>query len=107
MSLGNMWSICDRCGFKYRRRQLTKERTGFVVCHSCNDGAFDRVRHPQNRPARPRQELRPVPDGRQQDGPSTFLVLSEDGEYIVSEDGEFLEDGTSEYDIRRSIYIPE
>lgn len=107
MGVMNMWSRCDRCGFNYKRRQLSKERTGLVVCRSCNDGAYDRVRHPQNRPAPPRQELRPVPDGRQQDGDLAFLVLSEEGEYIITEDGEFLETSTPEYDIRRSIYIPQ
>lgn len=106
MSLMKMWSICDRCGFKYRRGQLRWEGTNLYVCNSCHDGAYDRVRHPQNRAARPRAELRAVPNGRPQDGDLAFLVLSEDGAYIITEDGEFLETSTPTYDIRRSIYIP-
>ena len=37
MSVMKMWSVCDRCGFNYKRRQLTKESTGWVVCRSCYD----------------------------------------------------------------------
>jgi hypothetical protein len=62
MSVLDMWSVCDRCGFNYKRRDLRKESTNFVVCHSCYDGAFDLKSHPQNRPFKPRAELRLVPN---------------------------------------------
>jgi hypothetical protein len=62
MSVLDMWSVCDRCGFNYKRRDLRKESTNFVVCHSCYDGAFDLKSHPQNRPFKPRAELRQVPN---------------------------------------------
>ena len=41
MSVLDMWSVCDRCGFNYKRRQLRKESTKFVVCYSCYDGKYD------------------------------------------------------------------
>lgn len=64
MSVMNMWTICDRCYFEYRRRYMRKEKTGMVVCEECYDGKYDLVSHPQNRPPRPRAELRTVPDAR-------------------------------------------
>lgn len=64
MSVLDMWSICDRCSFKYRRRELRKESTGSVVCRSCYDGRYDLKQHPQNHAPHPRAEGRPVPDGR-------------------------------------------
>jgi ribosome-binding protein aMBF1 (putative translation factor) len=64
MSVYDMWTICDRCSFKYRRKYMKKERSGVVVCESCYDGAFDALRHPQNRSARPRHEMRQIPEGR-------------------------------------------
>ena len=66
MSVFDMWSVCDRCSFEYRRRYMQKEATGFLVCESCYDGKYDRIRHPQNRPARQRPELQIIPDGRPQ-----------------------------------------
>lgn len=62
-----MWSICDRCSFQYRRKYMKTERSGVIVCQSCYDGAYDRLRHPQNRPPRRRPELVPIPDGRAQE----------------------------------------
>lgn len=64
MSVMDMWSVCDRCGGDYKRRELRKETTNFVVCHACYDGLYDRKSHPQNKSPRPRRELKPVPDGR-------------------------------------------
>ncbi len=58
-----MWATCDRCSFKYRRRQLRVESTGFLVCRKCDDRNFDLKNHPQNKSAPPRRELREVPDG--------------------------------------------
>ena len=66
MSLLDMWTVCDRCSFEYRRRAMAVEATGLLVCASCNDGAYDRIRHPQNRAARSRREGQPVPDARAQ-----------------------------------------
>jgi len=89
----NVWSLCDRCGQKYYRRQLRKESTNLVVCPSCYDGAYDLKKHPQNRPPRPRFESRKVPDGRaqavlinylaQENG--AFLLLESGGEIIVTQ----------------------
>ena len=40
---GNMWLICDRCGFAYRRTEMKQEWTGLMVC------AKDwEPRHPQD-----------------------------------------------------------
>lgn len=64
MSVMDMWSICDRCGFQYRRRELRKETTNFVVCDGCFDGMYDRKSHPQNKSPRMKRELRLVPDAR-------------------------------------------
>ena len=64
MSVLDMWSVCDRCGFDYKRRQLYKESTRFVVCGSCFDEKYDKGGHPQDKSAKPRRELTPVPDGR-------------------------------------------
>ena len=64
MSVMDMWSVCDRCGGHFKRRELRKESTKFVVCRACYDGRFDLKSHPQNRSAPPRRELRAVRDGR-------------------------------------------
>lgn len=42
-------AICDRCGWKFYRKELLLELgTQLRVCSECHDGAFDRVNHPQN-----------------------------------------------------------
>lgn len=64
MSVLDMWSVCDRCGFDYKRRELRKESTKFVNCPTCYDGKYDTKSHPQNKSPRPRRELQPIPDGR-------------------------------------------
>jgi hypothetical protein len=89
MSVLDMWSVCDRCGFNYKRRQLRKETTKFVVCHSCYDGKYDLKSHPQNRSPRPRRELLPVPDGRPQQGLTVFLS-QENGGLLLTETGDSL-----------------
>lgn len=88
MSVMDMWSICDRCGFKYRRRQLRKENTGWVVCSSCYDGKYSLKSHPQNKPPKFRREMKLVPNGR----PDVVITVSnyillEDGSYLLAEDG--------------------
>jgi hypothetical protein len=82
----NVWSLCDRCGQKYYRRQLRKESTNLVVCSACYDGAYDLKKHPQNRPPRPRYESRKVPDGRALQNLDNYLAL-ENNEYLLTEDG--------------------
>lgn len=86
MSVMDMWSVCDRCSFNYKRRALRKEATGFVVCHSCYDGKYDRIRHPQNKPPRMRLESRPVPDGRNQANLAYYLA-QEDLAPLLQENG--------------------
>ncbi len=86
MSVMKMWSVCDRCGFNYRRRQLTKESTGWVVCRSCYDGEYDLLRSPQDRPPPIRLEGRKVPDGRPQQILVDYLA-QEDGAWLLFEDG--------------------
>jgi hypothetical protein len=45
------WSLCDRCGFRYRYLQIRNEPgTRWSVCSTCNDGEFNLMTHPQNRP---------------------------------------------------------
>lgn len=85
-----MWCVCDRCSFEYKRREMRKETTGWLVCHSCYDGAYDLKNHPQNRPARPRREPTPVPDGT---GPIdiTDFLLREDSILLLTEDGQTIE----------------
>ena len=47
----NSWSLCDRCGFRFRYLQVRNEPgTGWRVCSTCNDGQFNLNTHPQNRP---------------------------------------------------------
>ena len=87
MSVWNMWSVCDRCGFNYKRKQLRKETTNFVVCHSCYDGRFDLKNHPQNYSAKPRRESLPVPDGRAQQDLTVYLAI-ETGGYLLTESGD-------------------
>jgi hypothetical protein len=87
MSVLDMWSVCDRCGFNYKRRQLRKESTKFVVCHSCYDGKYDLKSHPQNKSPRPRRELLPVPDGRAQQDLTVFLS-QENGGLLLTESGD-------------------
>lgn len=81
-----VWSLCDRCGQKYYRRQLRKESTGFVVCFSCYDGRYDLKSHPQNKAPRPRRELLSVPDGRAQQDLALYLS-KEDGALLLTEAG--------------------
>lgn len=64
MSVFDMWTVCDRCGFNYKRRNVRKESTGWVVCRRCDDGAYDLKRHPQNHPARAKSEMHLVPNAR-------------------------------------------
>jgi len=82
----NVWSLCDRCGQKYYRRQLRKESTNFIVCQACYDGRYDLKSHPQNKSFRPRRESRPVPDGRAQQSLVAYLATENDA-LLLTEDG--------------------
>lgn len=64
MSVMDMWSLCDRCGFKYRRKELRAESTGVLVCRVCYDGKFDIKNHPQNYAPRIGPEPSIVPGGK-------------------------------------------
>lgn len=45
------WSLCDRCGFRFRYLQIRSEKgTGWRVCSTCDDGTYNLMTHPQNRP---------------------------------------------------------
>ena len=87
MSVMDMWTVCDRCGFDYKRRDCRKETTGHVVCKACHDGAFDRKNHPQNKPARRMREQKVIPNAR--DDVSASLPVPEVlrvipvGEYVT------------------------
>lgn len=104
MSVWDMWSLCDRCGFKYRRRQLKKETTGFVVCHACFDGAYDLRNHPQNKPPRWRRESIPVPDGRPDVNLIVFAGLEEGG-FLLTEAGERILLTDASWNPGDSVYI--
>ena len=82
-----VWSICDRCGFKYHARQLRQESTKLAVCEACYDGRFDIKRHPQNRPPPPRLESKRVPDGRAPDDINDYLLL-EIGAHLLLENSD-------------------
>lgn len=104
MSVWDAWSVCDRCSFEYRRKEMQKESTGVLVCRSCYDGAFDIKRHPQNRAAPPKKEPSIVPDGTPPID-LTPLLATEDGPLIVSEDGLSLEVDDEVWTPRRSTYF--
>lgn len=104
MSLMRMWSICDRCGFQYRRGNLRKEATNFVVCASCYDGVYDARRHPQNRPAPYKQNPRRVPDGRQLEDLTEYLT-DEQGNFVLTEDGQRTILERPMWQISNSIYV--
>jgi len=99
------WTICDRCSFKYRRGQMFKEATGWVVCRACNDGMYDAVRHPQNKSAKHRKELVPIPDGRPMDNPPVFSIGLEDGGFLLTEALEKIDISNQQYSISQSVYI--
>ena len=61
------WAICDRCGFRYRHRDLKKETSGILVCPTCHDGAFDIMNHPQNFSAEAKAEEEGLEDARPDD----------------------------------------
>lgn len=90
MSVMDMWVVCDRCSFEYRRRTMKVESSGVLVCRKCYDGRFDLLKHPQNYSARPKPEGLPVPDGRAPLDLSEILV-TEDGNPLTTEDGKNIE----------------
>lgn len=62
------WAICDRCGFKYRLRDLRKEWSGLMVCPSDYDPRPDTLNPPRVMP-----EGLPVPNTRPEQ-PDTFIA---------------------------------
>lgn len=70
---GDPWGICDRCGLKYRRKDLRREWTGAVVCK-----ADWEIRHPQL-DVRGRNERVAVHDAR----PRSTDTFSTRAEYII------------------------
>ncbi len=61
---GNPWAICDRCGCRFRLRDLRKEWTGLMVCPKDWD-----PRPADHRPPRIRPEGLPYPDARPEPPP--------------------------------------
>lgn len=63
------WNVlCDRCGFKYKARQLRKEWTGLMVCDGGGTNQCFEHRHPQDfvRGVKDQQSpawARPEPEG--------------------------------------------
>lgn len=53
------WGICDRCGWKYRLRQLRKEWTNLMVCPPCYDPKPADLSPPSIKP-----EGLPIPNAR-------------------------------------------
>lgn len=84
--------LCDRCGWKYDYLDLKVEAgTGIKVCDECNDGRWNRVDHPQNKP--PTNLIDnialkdPNPD-RPIEEELAFWLYDQDGNLVVDEDGE-------------------
>lgn len=46
-------SICQRCGFQYPYSKVKREMgTNLLVCPQCDDGIYNRVTNPLNKPPR-------------------------------------------------------
>lgn len=45
---GQWNAICDRCGFKYKSRQIRREWTGLRVCSGADTNNCWEPRHPQD-----------------------------------------------------------
>lgn len=103
MSVWRAWSVCDRCSFEYRRRDMRKESTGALVCRACDDGAYDAKRHPQNKGPMPKREPAVVPDATPPIELTGYLT-DEDGNYILTEAGERIEIEEEVWTPRSSVY---
>lgn len=67
------WSLCDRCGFRYRYLQIRNEMgTRWRVCSTCDDKQFNLVTHPQNRPP----PVYPDPQGIRYPRPDVNLAIN-------------------------------
>lgn len=44
---GQWNAVCDRCGFEFKARQLSKEWTGLMVCRGAGTNDCWEPRHPQ------------------------------------------------------------
>lgn len=67
---GDFWRICDRCGFRKRASETTKDWDGLYVCREDFDG-----KHPQDS-VRARADRQRVKDPRGE-APDTFLTDNE------------------------------
>lgn len=104
MSVMRMWVICDRCGFRYRRNQTKMESTGVLVCAKCDDGAYDRIKHPQNKSARPQREPTNVPNGTPDDNLTTYL-LTESGFFVLTESQQKIIIPPTPWNIRQTTFV--
>jgi len=43
------FGICDRCGFRYKLKELRMNSYGMMVCPQDFDGKYDLQNHPQNK----------------------------------------------------------
>ena len=64
-------AVCDRCGFEYKSRQLSKEWTGLRTCRGPNTNDCWEPRHPQET-LRAKPDRQAVPWTRPE-GPDVFL----------------------------------
>lgn len=83
-------AICDRCGDQYPYRKLDMESgTKLMVCRDCNDGRYNRVDHPQNKPVYVADTFTirdPSPDRPYNEEVPTFIE-DQDTDTILGPDG--------------------
>lgn len=70
---GGHWSICDRCGFRFRPHQMRKEWTGAMVCSGPGTSDCHEFRHPQEF-VKGRADRQAVPNARPDRIPDMFQV---------------------------------
>lgn len=79
------WYVCDRCGFKKRRAQVSKEWDGLMVCTAtCLDPVPPQLFTPTLWP-----EGVPIPDARPEP-PNLFrvaVIVDGEGNDLVDNDG--------------------
>jgi len=69
--VGGVYGICDRCGFKYRLRDLRKEWTGLMVCPA----DFD-PRPPEMTPPVVKAEGVPLPNARPDNQNADYVEIT-------------------------------
>lgn len=88
---GNRWLVCDRCGFKRRVAQISKEWDGLMVCTAtCLDPPPPQLFTPDVWP-----EGVPIPDSRPEPANIFRVAVIVDGEGndIVDGDGNTIVEG--------------